>query len=102
MIPAKTKYGAHDNELLAIVEIFKNWKQYLERCQHKVFILTNYNNLCQFMKTKTLSSKQVRWVQELSCYHFQINYCQEKANRPIDALSQYLQQSVEEEETLRA
>ena len=35
-------------------------------------------------------------------YHFQIDYRQNKANRAIDALSQYPQQSAEEEETLHA
>ena len=52
------------------------------------------------MKTKNLSSKQVRWAQELSCYHFRIDYRQDKANGAADALSRYPQQSAEEEETL--
>ena len=54
------------------------------------------------METKSLSSKQVCWAQELSCYHFQIDYCQGKANGAANALSQYPQQSAEEEETFRA
>ena len=54
------------------------------------------------MDTKSLSSKQVRWAQELFCYHFQINYCQGKANKAADALSRYPQRSVEEEKTFRA
>ena len=55
-----------------------------------------------FMDTKSLSSKQVRWAQKLSQYHFQIDYRQGKANGAADALFRYLQQSAEEEETLRA
>ncbi len=51
------------------------------------------------MDKKNLSSRQVYWAQELSKYHFQINYWQSKANRAVDTLSQYLQRSVEEEET---
>ena len=54
------------------------------------------------MDTKSLSSRQVRWAQELFCYHFQIDYYQGKANRVADALSRYLQQSAEGEKTLRA
>ena len=54
------------------------------------------------METKSLSSRQVRWAQELSRYHFRIDYRQGKANGAADALSQYPQQSAEEEETLRA
>ena len=91
MIPAETRYETHDGELLAIIKVFKTWKHYLESSQHELLILTNYNNLRQFMNTKSLSSRQVRWVQELSCYHFQINYRKGKANGAADALSRYLQ-----------
>ena len=55
MIPAKTWYKTYNNEFLAIVESFKIWKYYLEDCKYKIFIFTNYNNLWQFMNTKSLS-----------------------------------------------
>ena len=55
MIPAKTRYKTHNNKLLAIVEGFKIWRHYLKDCKHKVLMLTNYNNLCRFMDTKSLS-----------------------------------------------
>ena len=74
MIPAKTRYETHDDEFLAIVEAFKTWKHYLERSQYKVLVFIDYNNLRQFMKMKSLSSKQVCWAQKLSCYHFRIDY----------------------------
>ncbi len=70
MIPAETRYKTHDQELLAIVEALKTWCNYLKGCKYKVLILTDYNNLRQFMDTKSLSSCQVRWTQELSQYHF--------------------------------
>ncbi len=54
------------------------------------------------MDTKSLSSRQVRWAQELSRYHFRIDYQQDKANGATNALSRYPQRSAEEEETLRA
>ena len=50
------------------------------------------------MDTKSLSSCQVRWAQELSKYHFQIDYCQGKANGAADALSRFLQKNLNEEE----
>ncbi len=102
MIPAKTRYETHNGELLAIVEACKTWKHYLEGCKHKVPVLTDHNNLQRFMDTKSLSSRQVRWAQELSRYHFWIDYRQSKANGAADALSRYPQRSAEEEETLRA
>ena len=100
MIPAGTEYKMHNGELLAIIKAFKTWRHYLKSSQHKVFVLTDHNNLRRFMDTKSFSSRQVRWAQEFSCYHFQIDYCQGKANGAADALSRYSQQNEEEEETL--
>ena len=62
MILVKTWYKTHDSKLLAIVEAFKTWRHYLEGCKYKVLILTNYNNLCHFMDTKSLSFRHVHWV----------------------------------------
>ena len=74
MIPAETRYKTHNGKFLAIVEAFKTWQHYLERCKHKVLVLTDHNNSRRFMDTKSLSSRLVRWAQELSCYHFCIDY----------------------------
>ena len=65
-------------------------------------MLTNHNNLRRFMDTKSLSSRQVRWAQELSRYHFRIDYRQGKANGAADALSRYPQRSQDKEEILQA
>ena len=35
--------------LLAIVEVLKTWHYHLEGCKHKVFVLTDHNNLCWFI-----------------------------------------------------
>ena len=86
MILAETQYETHDGELLAIVEAFKIWRHYLENCKYEVFVLTDYNNLQHFIDTKSLSFKQVQLAQELSRYHFQIDYWQSKANEAADAL----------------
>ncbi len=71
---AETRYKSYDNELLAIVEAFKTWKHYLESCKYEVLMLIDYNNLKRFMDIKNPSSRQVRWAQELSRYHFRIDY----------------------------
>ena len=101
LIPAETRYETHNGELLAIVEIFKTWRHYLEGYKHKVLVLTNYNKLRQFIDTKSLSSRQVRWAQKLSCYHFQINYHQGKANRAADVLSCFSQRNQAKEDKLQ-
>ncbi len=68
MIPSKTRYKTHNQELLAIVEAFKTWCHYLENCKYEVVVLTDYNNLWQFMNIKSLSSRQVCWAQKLLQY----------------------------------
>ena len=102
MIPAETQYEIYNTELWAIVEAFKIWRHYLEGCKHKVLVLTDHNNLQRFIDIKRLSSRQVKWAQELSRYHFQINYCQNKANRTADALSRFPQRSFDKEKKLWA
>ena len=54
------------------------------------------------MDTKNLSSRQVRWAQKLSRYHFRIDYRQGKANAAADALSKFPQRSQDEENELQA
>ena len=102
MISAKTWYKIHNGKLLAIVKAFKTWRHYLEGCKYEVLVFIDYNNLRCFMDTKNLSSKQVRWVQKLFCYHFCINYWQSKVNGAADALSQYPQQNAKEKATVWA
>ena len=100
MIPAKTWYKTHNDKLLAIVEAFKIWRYYLKGWKHKVFIFTDYKNLYRFMDIKSLSSCQVCWAQKLFCYHFWMDYCQGKANGAADALSCFLQKSLDEKKKL--
>ena len=69
-ILAEIYYETHNGELLAIVEAFKMWRHYLKAYKHQVLVLTDDKNLCRFMDIKTLSSKQVSWVQNVSQYHF--------------------------------
>ncbi len=53
------------------------------------------------MDTKSLSSHQVCWAQELSQYHFRLDYCQGNAHTAVDALSRFPQRSQAEEEIFR-
>ncbi len=55
MILAETWYKSHDQEPLAIIEVFETWGHNLEGCKYKVLVLTEYNNLRRFMGTKSLS-----------------------------------------------
>ena len=59
MILVKIWYKTYDGELLVIVKTFKTWRYYLEGGKHKVWLLIDYNNLCQFINMKNLSFCQV-------------------------------------------
>ena len=77
---AQCNYEIHDQKLLIIIETFKHWRHYLKNVQHEIFVFTNHHNLKKFMKITKFSSRQVRWVQELSRYNFRIDYRQNKKN----------------------
>ena len=70
MILAETWYKTHNGKFLVIVKVFKTWHHYLKGCKYEVFVLTDYNNFCYFMDTKSLSFRQVRLAQELFWYYF--------------------------------
>ncbi len=74
MISTETRYETQDKELMANVEVFKTWRHYLEGCKHEVLVLIDRNNFQHFMDTKNLGSRQVRWAQKLSRYHFWNDY----------------------------
>ena len=66
--------------------MFKQWRHYLEDNAHSVEVLTDYNNLCEFMNVKSLNGRQARWAVKFAIYDFVILHCPGKSN-PADALS---------------
>ena len=62
MILAKTRYKAYNNQVLAIIKVFKTWNHYLKGYKHKVLAFINYHKLQQFIYTKSLSFCYVRWA----------------------------------------
>src|SRR5947208_12437352 len=59
MTPAERNYDTHDQELLAIVKSFKQWRYYLEGSRHPIVVLADHANLRYFMTTKELSRRQL-------------------------------------------
>jgi len=43
--PAEHNYDTYDRELLAIVEIMKQWRHYLEEANHRILIKCDHKNL---------------------------------------------------------
>jgi hypothetical protein len=86
LFSAEESYETHDLELLVIVEAFKQWHHYLERSTHSVKVLTDHNNLCEFMNIKMLNEQQTQWAVRLAAFDFVIKHRLSKTNL-TDALS---------------
>ena len=80
MISAEQWYEIHDQKLLAIVMMFKQWRHYLEGSAHSVEVLTDYNNLYRFMNVKSLNERQTKWAVKLAIYDFVILHHPGKSN----------------------
>ena len=76
----KNNYKTHDLELLVIIEMFKQWHHYLKKSKYSVEILTDHNNLCEFMNVKTLNKKQAQWAVKLAVFDFVIMHRSNKTN----------------------
>ena len=56
--PEETRYSTGDQEMLAIVHAFKEWRHYLEAPSKTVTVVTDHEALTRFMDTKVLSRKR--------------------------------------------
>ncbi len=80
MTDVERRYETYDQELLSIVECFRQWRHYLEGSRFPVQVLTDHNNLRYFMTTKRLNGRQVRWALALSPFDFEISHRPGKTN----------------------
>lgn len=87
LLPAEINYQIYDKELLAIVDAFKHWRQYLEFSTEPTMVITDHKNLEYFTTTRNLTRRQVRWSEILGDYNFNIVYRPGKQNAAADALS---------------
>jgi hypothetical protein len=77
---AKESYETHNLELLVIVETFKQWWHYFESSTHSMKVLTDHNNLCEFMNVKILNKRQAQWAVRLTVFDFVILHRSSKTN----------------------
>jgi len=67
-------YDIHNKELLAIYEVFRVWRHYLEGSAHTINIVTDHKNLEYFSTTKVLTQRQARWSEFLSAFNLLIRF----------------------------
>ncbi len=88
MIDVERNYETYDQKLLVIVAMFKHWQHYVKDNYHTVEVLTDHNNLKNFMNVQKLNKRQVKWVMRLLICNFEIAHRSEKTNS-INASSRW-------------
>ena len=83
--PHEENYPTHDLELAAIVFALKIWRHYLYGTRFEVF--SDHKSLRYLFDQKELNMRQMRWVEFLKDYDFELKYHPGKANVVADALS---------------
>ena len=84
---SESNYLTHEQEMLAIVQCMKHWYPQLTGIQFTVLI---DHALLQHWKTqRDLSKRQLRWLDLLCNFDFDIKYIPGVTNTTADALSHY-------------
>ena len=81
-------YKIHNKKLLAIVELMKHWRVYLEGSKHQVQVYLDHKNLMYFTIIKELNQQQIQWSKELTQYNFKIIHQRKSENTKTNALNQ--------------
>jgi hypothetical protein len=75
----------HERELLAVVYALKEWRPYLHGSR---FVIKTDHHPLRYLDTQTnLPKRQMRWMETLQEYDYEIGYRQGKFNIVADALS---------------
>ena len=103
MAPAECNYEIHDKELLAIVRAFEEWSPELSSVgPESILVYSDHQALQYFMTKRALTSRQGRWNEILSRFHWVLQYRQGRANGKADALTRRTQEKTLQEEAMRA
>jgi hypothetical protein len=78
-------YATHDLELASIVHALRKWRHYL--MGKKFELRTDHNGLKYLFDQPTLNARQIRWLEFLCEYDFDIKHIKGKENKVVDALS---------------
>ncbi|KAL0381912.1 UNVERIFIED_CONTAM: Transposon Tf2-11 polyprotein, partial [Sesamum latifolium] len=79
------RYSVHEKELLAVVHCLRLWRHYL--LGSPFVVKTDNTAVSHFMTQPKLTSRQARWQELLSEFHFVLEYRAGSSNHVADALS---------------
>ncbi len=84
---AQHNYCIHKLEMLEILEALMKWEDKL--MGYRIHVITDHQVL-EFFKTQAhLTGRQMRWMDYMSCFNFDITYIKGENNKVADCLSQY-------------
>ena len=84
---AEINYPTHEQEMLAVVACMKHWYPQLTGIRFEV--LTDHAPLCHWKTQCDLSKRQLRWLDFLANFDFDITHIPGISNTAADALSRY-------------
>jgi len=85
--PAEANYPTHEQEMLAVISCMKHWYPQLTGAHFTV--LSDHAPLQHWKTQRDLSKRQIRWLDFLSNFDFDIKYIPGITNKAADALSRY-------------
>ena len=85
MKDAETRYGTHERELLAVVEMLRVTRPYVEG--RSFIVKTDHEALKWLNEQANLSRRQANWVEKIQSFDMTIEYLPGKFNSVADALS---------------
>src|SRR6266436_9412464 len=93
---AQHSYRVFEMETIAILEALLKWEDKL--LGNRIHNVTNHRALEFFKTQRRLSSRQMRWMEYLSRFDFDIQYVKGVTNKVADSLSRYYQSDTSEDE----
>ncbi len=72
---------------MAIIKLFREQKLYLNGIKYEVKVYIDYKNFTYFIIFKEFNRQQVRWLEFLSEFNFQIIYRKGSKNNRADTFS---------------
>jgi hypothetical protein len=86
---AQHNYRVFEMETIAILEALLKWEDKL--VGHRIHVVTDHRALEFFKTQRRLSHRQMRWMEYLSRFDFDIRYIKGQNNTVADSLSRYHQ-----------